>query len=100
MSAWTDLGAPASGGALASALGGGVAMLLAQLPLRPRALAQPRYGFEPGARLAPQPQACAPARPRVRAISVCVDRATLACRTRPGRGAPPGSVRATSDLPL
>lgn len=98
MSAWTDFGAPASGGALAFALGGAVAMLLAQLPLRP--LAQPRYGFEPRARPAPQPQVSAPSRPRVRAISVCVDRATLACRTRPGRGAPPGSVRATSELPL
>lgn len=83
MSAWTDLGALASGGALASALGGGIAMLLAQLPLRPPALAQPRYGFEHGTRPAPQPQACAPARPRVRAISVCVDRPTAACFGRP-----------------
>lgn len=83
MSAWTDLGALATGGALAFAFGGGIATLLAQLPLRPQALAQPRYRFEPGVRPAPQPQACAPTRPRVRAVSVCVDRATLACCIRP-----------------
>jgi hypothetical protein len=79
MSAWTDLGALATGGALAFAAGGGIAMLLAQLPLRAQALVPPRHGFEPHACPAPQPQTCAPARPRVRAISVCVDRTSPAC---------------------
>ena len=83
MSAWTDLGALATGGALAFAVGGGIAMLLAQLPARPQPLAPPRYGFEPRAGLSPQPRTCAPARPRVRAISVCVDAATMGCCGRP-----------------
>jgi hypothetical protein len=83
MSAWTDLGALATGGALAFAVGGGIAMLLAQLPARPQSLAPPRYGFEPRVDPAPRPPAAAPTRPRVRAISVCDDRTTPLCCGRP-----------------
>jgi hypothetical protein len=87
MSAWTDLGALATGGALAFAFGGGIAMLLAQLPLRPQPLPQPHHGLEPRARPAPQPRPCAPARLRVPSTPLCAGRVTPACCSRPALAA-------------
>jgi hypothetical protein len=86
MTAWTELGALATAGTLALALGGAGAILLAQLPLRQRPLRAPRYRFDAAAAL-PRPEVVRPpavARSRVRAISAGTDPATLACCRRPG----------------